>query len=412
MPRFSHSRIETFRQCPRKYFYRYVARIKLPEVPEHIATFLGSRCHDALEWLYSQVATGITPSREKTLDQFGRLWDETWTDDIVILDSDMTAGHYRSLGEKCVSDYYEANQPFNDSTTIALEQMVNFPLDEELGIGMLGYIDRLARSDDGVWHIHDYKTNKHLPTQAEKDEDPQLAYYEIGIRQMWPESIEQVQLHWHFLRFGVTITSTRTADQLEELRNDALTTIHEALDRGKAESNFEPFESGLCRFCDYQSICPVRKHGITVNGLPANRYRNEPGVVLVNRWAELKAAKAELNEQLAEIDEEIAEIQEALIEYADAEDVSIVVGDAYEATVKYDEKTMFPRKGQEPEDYTELEQRLVESPFWDQVSSMDAPRLRTLWKQPEALDPKLRGLLGRYVWTEVETHTRLRRRRG
>ena len=412
MPTFSHSRIETFRQCPRKYFYQHVARIKLPEVPEHIATFLGSRCHDALEWLYSQAMTGVIPSRNETLTQFAHLWDQEWSDDIVITDEGMTPAHYRSLAAKCVGDYYDANEPFDDATTIALEKQVQFPLDEEAGIGMLGYIDRLARSDDGVWHIHDYKTNKYLPTQLEKDEDPQLAYYEIGIRQMWPESVEQVQLHWHFLRFGVTITSTRTAEQLDELRNDALATIGDALGRGKDESNFKPNESPLCRFCDYQSICPVKKHEITVHGLPANRYRNEPGVVLVNRWAELKAQKDELNGQIAEIDEEIDEIQEALIEYAEAENVSVVVGDEFEATVKQDERTMFPRKGSEPEEHDALEGILAKSPFWNQVSSMDAARLRSLWRDPAALDPNLRRLLKRYVWIEEETKTRLRQRKG
>ena len=229
---------------------------------------------------------------------------------------------------------------------------------------------------------------------------------------MWPDSVNRVELHWHFLRFGETITSTRTPEQLEELRHDALTTIGDALGRGKDEDAFEPIETSLCNYCDYQSICPVKKHEVTVNGLPANRYRNEPGVKLVNRWAELKAAKAELAEQVAELDAEIAEIQEALIEYADAEDVSVVVGDEYEATVRHDTKTMFPRKGSEPEEYAELEQRLVESPFWDQVSSMDAARLRTLWKQPEGIDDKLRCLLGRFVWVDHDIRTALRRRRS
>ena len=412
MTTFSHSRIETFRRCPRQYYYRYVARVKLPEVPEQIATFFGSRCHDALEWLYDRVMKGAVPTRKQVLAEFNRVWDDNWLDDIVIREDGMTPKRYRTLGEKCVGDYYDAHHPFDDSTTIGLEKQVRFPLDADAGITMMGYIDRLAKEADGTWHIHDYKTNKGLPTQADKDADPQLAYYEIGLRQMWPDSVNRVELHWHFLRFGETITSTRTPEQLEELRHDALTTIGDALGRGKDEDAFEPIETPLCNYCDYQSICPVKKHEVTVNGLPANRYRNEPGVKLVNRWAELKAAKAELAEQEAAIDVEIGEIQEALVEYADAENVSVVVGDEYEATIKHDEKTMFPRKGYEPEEHAELERRLVESPFWDRVSSMDAARLRTLWKQPEALDPKLRKLLKQFVWSEDDTKSSLRRRRG
>ncbi len=109
-----------------------------------------------------------------------------------------------------LDDYYDTHHPFDSSRTIELEKQVRFPLDAEAGIVMTGFIDRLAKDDDGTWHIHDYKTNKRLPTQGDRDDDPQLAYYEIGIRQMWPGNVERVELHWHFLRFGVTITSTRT----------------------------------------------------------------------------------------------------------------------------------------------------------------------------------------------------------
>ncbi|QQS09520.1 MAG: PD-(D/E)XK nuclease family protein [Phycisphaerales bacterium] len=55
MPTYSHSRIECFRHCSRKYFYRYIAKVELPEPPEQIATFLGSRVHDVLEHLYERV---------------------------------------------------------------------------------------------------------------------------------------------------------------------------------------------------------------------------------------------------------------------------------------------------------------------------------------------------------------------
>ena len=62
MPTYSHSRIECFRHCPRKYFYRYIAKVELPEPPEQIATFLGSRVHDVLEHLYERVSKGIVPA--------------------------------------------------------------------------------------------------------------------------------------------------------------------------------------------------------------------------------------------------------------------------------------------------------------------------------------------------------------
>ena len=38
MATYSHSRLETFRHCPRKFYYHYVAKVRLEEESEQIAT--------------------------------------------------------------------------------------------------------------------------------------------------------------------------------------------------------------------------------------------------------------------------------------------------------------------------------------------------------------------------------------
>src|SRR5687767_1853745 len=48
--RFSHSRLATLEDCPRRYRYRYVDRI--PEAFQSAEAFLGTLVHDALQWLY------------------------------------------------------------------------------------------------------------------------------------------------------------------------------------------------------------------------------------------------------------------------------------------------------------------------------------------------------------------------
>ncbi len=342
MPTFSHSSIEMFRRYLRQYYYWYIARVKMPEVPEQIATFSGSRCHDALEWLYGWEMEGVVPTRKQVLAEFNSVWNDNWLDDIIIREDGMTPKRYRSLGEKRVGDYYDAHHPFDDATTIGLRKQVSSPLDADAGITMLGYIDSQAKDAGGTWHVHDSKTNKGLPTQADKDADPHLAYYEIGLKQMWPDSVKRFEIHWHFLLFGETITSTRRPEQLESHRHDAQATIGDALGRSKNEDAYEPIETPLCNYCDYQSIFPVKKH---------------------------------------------------------------------EAAVRHDDKAMFHRMGFEPDDYAELEQRLIESLFWDRVSCTDAGRLWTLWEQPETLNLMLHKLLGQFVRGSRDIRTGLRPRR-
>ena len=49
MARYSHSKMSTFRQCPLKYRFGYIDRIKKEE--EGIEAFTGSCVHEALEEL-------------------------------------------------------------------------------------------------------------------------------------------------------------------------------------------------------------------------------------------------------------------------------------------------------------------------------------------------------------------------
>lgn len=409
MPTYSHSRIETFRHCPRKYFFRYIAKIELPEPPEQIATFLGSRVHDALEHLYERVSKGIVPTVESLRGRLDQEWASHWTPAVVIHDRGATPDDYRLLGWRCIERYYKRFHPFDQATVIGLEQMITFPLDEAERFKMVGYIDRLAKTPDGRWQIHDYKTNSSLPTQAEKDADPQLAYYEMGIRRMWND-VEQVELIWHFLRFDHSIVSTRTPVQLDHIRADAIATITDIESRGEDAECFPTHEGPLCSYCEYQQVCPARKHLYQVRLLPENELIKEPAVALVDRWAELDAKRKGLQDQQASLENEIEEIRQALVAIAQRDGLELIAGREKEVTITASDRVLFPRKGQEPEKAQELEAALQATPWWQQLSSLNAAELRTAWESAET-SPGLRRILEQFAWLEQETSTRIRARR-
>jgi hypothetical protein len=54
----SASKIATYLQCPRKYRFRYVARVRAPWKPSALA--LGSAVHAALETFHRQRAAGAS----------------------------------------------------------------------------------------------------------------------------------------------------------------------------------------------------------------------------------------------------------------------------------------------------------------------------------------------------------------
>ena len=411
MATFSFSKLETFKNCPRKFYYRYVAKVPLDEEPDHIATFLGSRVHETFQKLYERVRHATVMPERDLIAFYQQRWKAEWSSSVVVPEHSATPAEFRRLGEEFVRDYYRRYTPFNDARIIGLEKKIMFPLDEAGQHRMVGYIDRLARTPVGVWQIHDYKTNSRLPTQAEKDADPQLAYYEIGVRRMWPD-VEQVELIWHFVRFDQAIRSTRTTEQLEALREETLSLIADIESRVRDEAAFPTHESKLCDYCEYQAICPVRKHLVAVKQLPKNKFLREPGVKLVDRWNDLKAKQDELKAAIEELESEIDEIREALLALAERQGMTAVVGSEKEVSIVQEQKVLFPRKGQEPDKAEELESRLRGSPWWEQVSSLDRNALAALWKERETQAAKLRKLLEEFAWTEDQTTIRLRNRRG
>jgi len=248
---FSHSRIDTFETCPKKYEFCYL--LKAPRGPAGIEAFMGSRVHDALEWLYGEVRACKVPDEGALIERYTQAWDAEWVDEVRVVREGRTAADYRAIGDKALRDYHRRYAPFDQGTTVGLELRVNIRLDDDHEI--VGYIDRLVKVSDGVWEIHDYKTGATLMTQPKADQDRQLALYELAVREMYP-GVERVELVWHYLAFDQEVRSSRTEADLAALRAEIIESVH----RIEARKDFPPRTSNLCGWCDYQASCAAWRH--------------------------------------------------------------------------------------------------------------------------------------------------------
>jgi putative RecB family exonuclease len=247
---YSHSRLSSFEECPRKFKFRYVDDIKVDT--EGVEAFMGKRVHEILERLYHHVARhGKPPSLSQVLERFRADWARAWHEKVMIVRVENTPEYYRDRGAQCLENFYRARYPFDDGETLGLEHPVRLKLDDEGRYHARGIVDRVARRRDGVVEIHDYKTSGFLPHQRRIDEDRQLALYQIGLAQTYPEAPE-FELVWHYLVFNKTLRSSRTPEALEKLRGETVALI----DTIEAESEFKPRPGPLCRWCDYADLCP------------------------------------------------------------------------------------------------------------------------------------------------------------
>jgi len=250
LTQYSHSRLSCFENCRKQFDFRYIQKIKVER--EGIEAFVGKRVHEILERLYHHVERhGRPPSLSQVCERFAKDWDLCWHDRIEIVRRENDAEHYRDLGRRCLENYYRSHYPFDEGETVALEQRLAFRLDEAGRYRIQGIVDRIARARPGSYEIHDYKTGGSLPPRWRIDQDRQLALYQIGLEQNYPD-VERVELIWHYLAFNKTLHSTREPQQLADLQAQTIKLID------VIESTHEfPARSGpLCRWCNYRDLCP------------------------------------------------------------------------------------------------------------------------------------------------------------
>jgi putative RecB family exonuclease len=359
MPIYSHSQLSMYEECPLKYKLRYRDRIKRDT--EGIEGFMGTMVHETLKKCYDDVRFTRVNSLSDLLGYYNKIWQENWHDAILIMKQDLTQEDYRALGEKLIGTYFKRYAPFDSDITISTEMGLNFALDDEKKYRMTGYIDRLSRTKDNVYEIHDYKTSSHLPSQEDADNDRQLGLYHIGIQRKWPQ-IGNIRLIWHYLASDTELVSHRTPEAISNLVQDTKSLI----DGIEVARDFPPRESSLCDWCEYPDLCPLRKHFVKVEALAANEYLNEPGVELVNKYVALR-------DEEARIKAEMEKVREAILDYARREEVELIKGSDYKARVKFDERLKFP--GKNDAERQELDEIIKEAGKWTEVSQLDISSL-------------------------------------
>lgn len=258
---FSISRIRKFEECPRAYKFRYIEKPEVEEV-RNIYGFLGSRVHETLEKLYSELMEGRQMTIWALLDYYDDIWDQKWASDVQIYSNKYSMDDYKQTGEECIRNYYFSHEPFDRDETVDIELNLRCELcalGEEYKFQ--GYVDRLARLSDGCYEVHDYKTSKNVPGKKELDQDRQLGLYQLAVHRTYPE-VEEVELVWHYVRYDKELRSKRSEEELKELERNLVRSARK-IDRAKDGDYFPPkrFDGARCDWCDYKDLCEAWNEG-------------------------------------------------------------------------------------------------------------------------------------------------------
>lgn len=382
---YSHSRLSCFEQCPYKFKLKYLDKVET-DVEQSVEAFLGSRVHETLEKLYKDLEFHKVNSLEDLLCFLGSEWENHWSDDIVIVREEYGKTNYLSMAEQYITDYYHRYEPFDQGKTISIEDRIVIDLDGNGAYKLQGFIDRLVEVDDGMYEVHDYKTNSRLPLPEYIENDRQLALYAIGVKERYPDC-KNVRLVWHFLKFDKEIDSTRTEAELEQLKKDTVSLI-ETIEN---TDQFPCQPSALCDWCEFKPLCKQWAHLYKLKEKPENEYLNDSGVKLVNRYAELKKKKNQINHELSS---ELEQVEEALAHFAETEGVDVVFGSDKRVRIKEHDRFSFPSKRSKKR--KQLVDVIKTEGKWDEVNQLDTSALNTILVEKE-WDEQLRSKIMEYA---------------
>ena len=296
--RTSYSNIECFRNCPLKYKYQNIDKIK---APKNIDALFGSSIHNSLKFMFQRGP--LYPTLDQIIDFFRTVWEQKKLPmDAEVLDSSAETVYYKE-GLSLLEKFYKSNPPWNFNV-VDMESRFEFEI-EDAKTGekhiISGIMDRIDKNADDIFEIIDYKTKRKMPAQKDIDSDLQMSIYQLGLMKKWPHiSPTKIKLSFYFLKHGEKISTSRTPEQIEETRKFILDTIRDISEKTKT-GEFPPYPSPLCDWCEYKQMCPMWRHMYRKQNEKEKVKNQDELNQIIGEYFRLKDQNSQNNDRLDEL---------------------------------------------------------------------------------------------------------------
>ncbi len=236
---YSPSKLRTYEDCPKKYWFQHVMGI-----PGEVRPYfeLGTVTHSVIEAVSRKMQEGKAVSEAEALETLDRLWVPSKYEYKEKEKED------RAAAEEMVRTFL-AHQSRKKGKIVAVEMKMDFDLE---GRRIRGKVDRV--DDTGkVLEVIDYKSGKTESSKPALRKDFQMGLYKIGVEKTFGKPVGATG-HW-YLRSDKEWMVELTAQEVEEIRKRALEII-KRIEMGEFEA--VP-EYQVCQFCDYKELCGEEK---------------------------------------------------------------------------------------------------------------------------------------------------------
>jgi len=368
--RTSYSAIETYKQCPQKYKFQEIDRIKTPKSREAL---FGTAIHSALKFMFQKSPLF------STLDEVVSYYRENWpareafqadskNDPLKMPWTEADEKAYFEEGVKMLRRFYEKNAPWNFNI-VDLESRFDILIeDEKTGKThiLAGIIDRIDKNQD-EYEIIDYKTAKRMPAQADVDKNLQLSLYSLGIQKRWPHiNPEDIKLTLYFVKHGEKLSTTATSEKTEATKKEILETIRGIETRLDEKKEFEPMPSPLCNWCAFKPICPAWKHLYrNTNKESGIANQDEADVVLKEFFA--------LRGEVEDKEDRIVKLQKKIREYMNSQGLTRVFSNDGTVSKKTIQRFAY--------DFEKIKTLLSPIGKWEEILDADEAKLKKILKE-------------------------------
>lgn len=235
----SASGLETYLQCPLKYYYSHVWQV--PVAPSAALRF-GAIMHGAVKQLVDALARRPETVNAETIEAILReYWSPTGLWDPV------QERKYREMGLQQLQGLWRT---LSAARFDLLAQEKTFHLLWG-GTRMVGRIDQINRIAEKDVELIEYKTGR-PQTQREADRSRQLTIYAHACREVL--GLAPVTIVLYNLSTQEALRTQRGPEDFRILEEEISQTC-----AGIAAGRFPPLPNYHCRYCDFRPICPAHE---------------------------------------------------------------------------------------------------------------------------------------------------------
>lgn len=231
----SATALETYDACPQKFMFSHY--LKIPTGPQPALTF-GNVMHQCARRYFELRREGPVKF-EQLQAYFGQVWKGAGFED------DYQEQAYKKAGLEQLRTFVSKHETV---TALPLAAEARFALD--LGDVILeGRIDQINPLPDQSVELIDYKTGR-PPSQKDADKSLQLSVYALAARDQM--HLNPTRLTFYSLTSNEPVRTVRTAKNLESV-------LHEVREVAAQirKQDFPPKPGFVCKYCDYELICPA-----------------------------------------------------------------------------------------------------------------------------------------------------------